>query len=377
MLKLQYVCSCYLQDTPLTDPDLSNLDLKAAKWSCNNLTNLFFCVECQALKCKNCTADEIAFAYCPTCLRESPVDGVSRCKRNCILCPECGSLLTFLHSSENSLKVKCPGCQYSNDDLEFFVSGSGSLVHQLHAYSTESFGELLFKTAKHHAQQSEASRISLSPSIPEWPNFSRPLDHPDPYECLPKPPLLRSRRSWRCRQCRFILVKPDNSALVSADKPQQQKLTSSNINMAKFKINLQATDYVPTIYAYRQSNIIIHLLVANPLTVPIKLSLSVQPLKTMMQPLVIISPDVSLGPCPDRTWEPAYVTAIVSAKKKSAIESDTGVIDQGANWSRLQVIANALPGTQVPIFVSVTYQLQPAPGADTAKQTSFWLLLTL
>src|SRR5262249_24666251 len=82
---------------------------------------LFFCEECDAIRCNRCVSVEVSTYYCPNCLFEVPSASVRaeknrfiqkrvwslvscsyfspyRCARNCFLCPNCRNTLSVVPS---------------------------------------------------------------------------------------------------------------------------------------------------------------------------------------------------------------------------------------------------------------------------------------
>ncbi|GAA6027336.1 hypothetical protein JCM8097_002604 [Rhodosporidiobolus ruineniae] len=66
------------------------------------LSDLLFCEDCDAIRCDQCAAHEIACYYCPNCLFEVPSASVrgekNRCARNCFQCPTCDHTLSVVAS---------------------------------------------------------------------------------------------------------------------------------------------------------------------------------------------------------------------------------------------------------------------------------------
>lgn len=64
-----------LEETPevrrIFDPTLPR-----AKYSLHPLSHLYFCQECQAIRCPRCVQEEILSAFCPMCLFEVPLTSI-------------------------------------------------------------------------------------------------------------------------------------------------------------------------------------------------------------------------------------------------------------------------------------------------------------
>lgn len=50
--------------------------LARAKYSLHPLGYLYFCQECQAIRCPRCVQEEIVSAFCPMCLFEVPLTSI-------------------------------------------------------------------------------------------------------------------------------------------------------------------------------------------------------------------------------------------------------------------------------------------------------------
>ncbi|GAA5981804.1 hypothetical protein JCM10908_004614 [Rhodotorula pacifica] len=68
----------------------------------HNLAELLFCEDCDAIRCNQCAACEVACYYCPNCMFEVPSASVrgekNRCARNCFQCPQCDHTLSVVAS---------------------------------------------------------------------------------------------------------------------------------------------------------------------------------------------------------------------------------------------------------------------------------------
>ncbi|EPQ31476.1 uncharacterized protein PFL1_00811 [Pseudozyma flocculosa PF-1] len=72
----------------------------AAAYAFHPLESLYFCDECDQIRCSRCVAVDIAAYYCPNCLFEVPHASVKQsrnlCARNCFLCPSCTHTLSVV-----------------------------------------------------------------------------------------------------------------------------------------------------------------------------------------------------------------------------------------------------------------------------------------
>ncbi|PWZ00821.1 hypothetical protein BCV70DRAFT_200087 [Testicularia cyperi] len=79
----------------------------AARYAFHQLESLYFCDECDQIRCNRCVTFDISSYYCPNCLFEVPGASVkaekNRCARNCFICPCCTHTLSVLASDLNSI----------------------------------------------------------------------------------------------------------------------------------------------------------------------------------------------------------------------------------------------------------------------------------
>ena len=109
--------------------------LARAKYSLHPLGYLYFCQECQAIRCPRCVQEEIVSAFCPMCLFEVPLTSIKadgnrygvrkglvdhRCVRNCFQCPICFSGLSVFPNEETQAapySLNCTYCQWSSSEI--------------------------------------------------------------------------------------------------------------------------------------------------------------------------------------------------------------------------------------------------------------------
>ncbi|KAJ1028819.1 hypothetical protein NDA16_001984 [Ustilago loliicola] len=74
----------------------------ASRYAFHPLDSLYFCDECDQIRCNRCVTVDISSYYCPNCLFEVPGASVkaekNRCARNCFECPCCQHTLSVLAS---------------------------------------------------------------------------------------------------------------------------------------------------------------------------------------------------------------------------------------------------------------------------------------
>ncbi|KAG0667261.1 hypothetical protein C6P46_002673 [Rhodotorula mucilaginosa] len=92
-------CTC-TQPFSRTRPPPAEAPL--AQYEHHALSDLLFCEDCDAIRCNQCAACEVACYYCPNCLFEVPSASVrgekNRCARNCFQCPQCDHSLSVVAS---------------------------------------------------------------------------------------------------------------------------------------------------------------------------------------------------------------------------------------------------------------------------------------
>lgn len=83
----EYQCPC------ASEPESSSAPTSSAGHY-HLLASLYFCEECDALRCPDCVTSEVNIYFCPLCQFEVPSASVRAeqhtCARNCFLCPSCG-----------------------------------------------------------------------------------------------------------------------------------------------------------------------------------------------------------------------------------------------------------------------------------------------
>lgn len=77
---LQYHCPC-LSSSPVPPPP----HLPSSSYSFHPLHTLFFCEECDAVRCNRCVSVEVSTYYCPNCLFEVPSASVRAEKNRCVM----------------------------------------------------------------------------------------------------------------------------------------------------------------------------------------------------------------------------------------------------------------------------------------------------
>jgi dynactin 4 len=123
------------EDPPEQVRRIFDPSLTRAKYSLHPLAYLYFCQECQAIRCPRCVQEEIVSAFCPMCLFEVPLTSIKadgnryasiqslvygRCVRNCFQCPICSSGLSVFPNEETQAApytLNCMYCQWSSTEI--------------------------------------------------------------------------------------------------------------------------------------------------------------------------------------------------------------------------------------------------------------------
>ena len=77
--KIEYYCPCTAESPHPPPPPLPS-----SSYSFHPLHNLFFCEECDAVRCNRCVLVEVSGYYCPNCLFEVPSASVRAEKNRCV-----------------------------------------------------------------------------------------------------------------------------------------------------------------------------------------------------------------------------------------------------------------------------------------------------
>ncbi|KAG8968472.1 hypothetical protein FRC05_001539 [Tulasnella sp. 425] len=100
MASILYHCTCTSASTASNVPPEPTLPSSA--FAFHALHTLYFCEECDLVRCNRCVSVEVSGYYCPNCLFEVPSASVraekNRCARNCFQCPHCRNTLSVVPS---------------------------------------------------------------------------------------------------------------------------------------------------------------------------------------------------------------------------------------------------------------------------------------
>ncbi|KAF9444330.1 dynactin p62 [Macrolepiota fuliginosa MF-IS2] len=179
---VQYHCPC-LSTSPVPPPP----HLPSSLHHFHPLHNLFFCEECDAVRCNRCVAVEVSTYYCPNCLFEVPSASVraekNRCARNCFSCPNCRNTLSVVSSDppetgdgrstaplnssgEPPFFLYCNHCRWDSAEIGITFEKPTGLAAQLQKYEDSAPDSLEFDRLKDHFEPFlRASSLSSSMAV--------------------------------------------------------------------------------------------------------------------------------------------------------------------------------------------------------------------
>ncbi|KAJ7180988.1 dynactin p62 family-domain-containing protein, partial [Mycena filopes] len=209
---VDYHCPCLSQS--IVPPP----NLPSSSHCLQALNTLFFCEECDAVRCNRCVSVEVSSHYCPNCLFEAPSASIhtegNRCGRNCFLCPNCQNTLSVVPSDPPD-----PG----DNRLAFPINAVGEPPFSLYCNhcrwdSTEV--DIAFENVRDIADLEQ-----------QWTNNSW-VTSVQTADLKPRRIPLHSKQSKRCPTCTRILIEPERKA-----------------QSVQYKTKLMASNYLPTITA--------------------------------------------------------------------------------------------------------------------------------
>ncbi|KAI0086988.1 dynactin p62 family-domain-containing protein [Irpex rosettiformis] len=175
---IEFYCPC-LASTPHPPPP----HLASSSYSFHPLHNLFFCEECDAIRCNRCVMVEVSGYYCPNCLFEVPSASVraekNRCARNCFMCPNCRNTLTVVPSDppdtgaaivntvgEPPFFLYCNHCRWDSAEVGITFEKPTGLAAQLQKYEDSAPESLEFERLKEHYEPHLRASPSTGPAAP-------------------------------------------------------------------------------------------------------------------------------------------------------------------------------------------------------------------
>ncbi|KAJ7183087.1 dynactin p62 family-domain-containing protein [Mycena filopes] len=178
---VNYHCPCLSHSTVPPPPHLPS-----SSHSFHTLHALFFCEECDAVRCNRCVSVEVSGYYCPNCLFEVPSASVraekNRCARNCFMCPNCRNTLSVVPSDppdpgdgrlaipistigEPPFFLYCNHCRWDSAEVGITFEKPTGLAAQLQKFEDSAPDSLEFERLKEHFEPViRASSLSSSTS---------------------------------------------------------------------------------------------------------------------------------------------------------------------------------------------------------------------
>ncbi|KAI0064149.1 hypothetical protein BV25DRAFT_1823716 [Artomyces pyxidatus] len=164
---VDYHCHCLASNSAPPPPHLPS-----SSYSFHPLHELFFCEECDAVRCNRCVSVEVSGYYCPNCLFEVPSASVraekNRCARNCFMCPNCRNTLSVVPSDppdmddgrspsaavsavgEPPFFLYCNHCRWDSAEVDITFEKPTGLAAQLQKYEDSAPDSLEFERLKEH-----------------------------------------------------------------------------------------------------------------------------------------------------------------------------------------------------------------------------------
>ncbi|KAI0027744.1 dynactin p62 family-domain-containing protein [Vararia minispora EC-137] len=172
---VSYHCPC-LSDSTVPPPPHH----LSSSSSFHPLHELFFCEECDAIRCNTCVSVEVSGYYCPNCLFEVPSASVRAeknrrvlpylCARNCFLCPCCRNTLSVVPSDppetddgrtlpvsavgEPPFFLYCNYCRWDSAEVDITFEKptglAGTCTAQLQKFEDSAPDSLEFERLKEH-----------------------------------------------------------------------------------------------------------------------------------------------------------------------------------------------------------------------------------
>lgn len=186
---IHYYCPCQSGESVQTPPPPH---MASSSASFHPLHCLFFCEECDAVRCNRCVSIEVSGYYCPNCLFEVPSASVraekNRCARNCFSCPICRSTLQVVASDppdggdgrpsvslsnvgEPPFFLYCNHCRWDSAEVGITFEKPTGLAAQLQKSEDSAPESLEFERLKEHFEPFLRTS-SLSSSLSHVPSTS-------------------------------------------------------------------------------------------------------------------------------------------------------------------------------------------------------------
>ncbi|KIY63493.1 dynactin p62 [Cylindrobasidium torrendii FP15055 ss-10] len=181
---VKYHCPCGNADNVRTPPPPH---LPSSAYSFHDLHELFFCEECDAVRCNRCVSVEVSGYYCPNCLFEVPSASVraekNRCARSCFMCPNCLNTLQLVSSDppdpgdgrlsipvgtvgESPFFLYCNHCRWDSTDVNITFEKATGLAAQLQKFEDAAPDTLEFDRLKEYFEPVLRASGATSSAVP-------------------------------------------------------------------------------------------------------------------------------------------------------------------------------------------------------------------
>ncbi|KAK9767460.1 hypothetical protein K7432_002728 [Basidiobolus ranarum] len=180
----------------LSDPLEFTFDSHSTDLITLPVSKLYYCEQCEAVKCTRCLQEEIVSYYCPNCLFEVPTASVkyekNRCARNCFECPVCENTLSVVSNesgpptspsttpSGNGYYLACGVCRWDSREIQLTFEKPTGLAIAMQKYEDENPDVQEFENLKEHFekivrvnQPTFASLPTSLLSIPGVPGYNK------------------------------------------------------------------------------------------------------------------------------------------------------------------------------------------------------------
>lgn len=135
---------------------------------------LYFCDDCDSIRCDQCTTKDLTGYFCPNCLFDVPLASVkserANCPRNCFSCPICTSTLAVVLSDSNEEShwdplsaeastgeppwyLQCPTCKWDSKEINMTFEKSTGINLQLQKIEEEAADSIEFRHLRAHFGQ--------------------------------------------------------------------------------------------------------------------------------------------------------------------------------------------------------------------------------
>ncbi|KAJ1962243.1 hypothetical protein GGI12_002762 [Dipsacomyces acuminosporus] len=255
------------------------------------IEDLYYCDDCNEIRCSRCVVEEPAGYHCPNCLFDVPTASVRSenncCARNCFQCPVCTHTLSVVENEDGSrdgkpFSLACSVCYWDSRAIGWAfekATGISGQIEKMRANedsvkeynnlldhwrtvqrastgvssssSSSILGSAAFGSLKHRLSSAAglSGAASAGATVPAYQSVSYAnTDHSQVSDLMsisdadtvsfnggtdrmePKRIRLHMKLARRCRKCHHILIKPESKAQAT-----------------RFKIQLVAAHFLPTI----------------------------------------------------------------------------------------------------------------------------------